>query len=145
MHGECPAYFHFSKSQRSLRASKLVWTGLAKFHRSANNKILMFQAKLFTLEMKRLLAIPLFALALTLASVWHVWNPYTWGIEVLGYGYPMTWLASFASGLGTHWEVNTAGLAADYLFWFDMSAAGIFSFILLRRKGISISKSHASP
>jgi hypothetical protein len=105
----------------------------------------MFQAKLCTLEMKRLLAIPLFALALTLASVWHVWNPYTWGIEVLGYGYPTTWLASFASGLGTHWEVNAVGLAADYLFWFDMSAAGIFSFILLRRKGISISKNHASP
>jgi len=105
----------------------------------------MFQAKLFMLEMKRLLAIPFFALALTLASLWHVWNPYTWGIEVLGYGYPMTWLDSFTSTLGTHWEMNTASLVVDYLFWFATSAAVIFSVILLQRKGIVTSKNHASP
>jgi hypothetical protein len=101
----------------------------------------MFQAKLFTLQMKRLLAIPLFALALTLASLFHVWNPYTWGIEVLGYGYPMTWLASLSSAFGTHWEVNPASLAVDYLFWFATSAAGIFSVILLKDKGSPFRKS----
>jgi hypothetical protein len=100
----------------------------------------MFHAKLFPLEMKRLLAIPLFALALTLASLWHVWNPYSWGFEVLNYGYPMTWLASFTSAFGTHWEMNAVGLTVDYLFWFATSAAGAFSVILLQRMGIVPSK-----
>jgi hypothetical protein len=119
--------------------------GQPSYHSSANNKTLMFQAKLFTLEMKQLLAIPLFGVALTLASLWHVWNPYTWGIEVMGYGYPMTWLASLSSAFGMHWEINAASLVVDYLFWFAASAAVIFPVLLLRHKGIVTSKDHASP
>ena len=83
--------------------------------------------------MKRLLAIPLFAVALTLASLWHVWNPYTWGIEVLGYGYPMAWLTSFTSAFATRWEVNAASLAVDYLIWLAASATGVFSVTLLQQ------------
>jgi hypothetical protein len=86
--------------------------------------------------MKRLLAIPLFALALTLASLWHAWNPLTWGIEVVWFGYPTTWLVSYTSAFGTHWEVNAGSLAVDYLFWLEMSAAGVFSAMLLQRNGI---------
>ena len=85
-------------------------------------------------EMKRLLLIPFFALVLTLASLWFAWRPFTWGIEEVGYGYPMSWLVSFSGGLGWHWQTNAVNLVADYLFWLELSAAGVFSVILLQRK-----------
>jgi hypothetical protein len=95
-------------------------------------------------EMKRLLLVPLFALVLTLASLLYAWNSYSWGFEVLNYGYPITWLASFTSPFGTHWQMNAVGLSFDYLFWFDASAAGIFSVILLKDK-ISLFRRQALP
>jgi hypothetical protein len=84
--------------------------------------------------MKRLLLIPFFALVLTLASLWFVWRPFTWGLEEVGYGFPMSWLTSFSGGLGLRWQTRVVNLVADYLFWLEMSAAGAFSIILLQRK-----------
>ena len=86
--------------------------------------------------MKWLLLIPSFALVLTLASLWSAWRPFTWGIESVGYGYPLSWLTSFSGGLGLHWQTSAVNLVADYLFWLEISAAGVFSAILLQRKRI---------
>ena len=84
--------------------------------------------------MKRVLLIPFLALVLTLASLWFVWRPFTWGIEEVGYGFPMSWLTSFSGGLGLHWQTSAVNLVADYLFWLGISAAGVFSVILPQRK-----------
>jgi hypothetical protein len=85
--------------------------------------------------MKRFLLIPAIGVVLTLASLLYVWNLDTWGIEVLRYGYPLPWLTSFASALGTHWAISAVGFAVDFLVWLAISVAGIFVlFVLNSRK-----------
>ena len=109
----------------------------------------MLQVESLTVEMKRLLLIPLFALVLTLASSWYVWNPYTWGIESLEHGYPLLWLTSFTSVLGGHeetnWAINAVNFSVDYLFWLAVSAAGILSFTLAQWNRIAPAKVAGHP
>ena len=98
----------------------------------------MFRVKLFRVEMRWVLLIPLIGLVLTLASSLYVWNPYTFGIEVLGYGYPFAWLTSFTSTVGKHWAMNVVDFAVDYLVWLAVSTAGIFlSLSLLNARELS--------
>jgi len=97
----------------------------------------MFRVKLFKVGMKRVLLIPVIGFVVTLASSLYVWNYYTWGFVVLGYGYPLPWLNSFTSG-GTHWAMNAAGFAVDYLLWL---AVGTFFLSLHNARELFLQRS----